>query len=447
MDDLNSGTQFDFTYDPGISTEQIIGFEMAGVIWSSYLDDDVTVRIHVESRDDLPDEVVGAALPGKKRKEKYDKISDSLSDDITTSNDLLAFENLPSTDKEFSVVVNGQELDKTKEFRLTNANAKSLDLLNDDRDKLDGYIVVNDFAGDSTVGWDYDALRNDNIEGNEIDFLSVALHETGHILGFTSGIDEDDWLEVLTESQEEEGEIKNKDFKFASILDLYRYSESSFATGNLDLSVGGNPYFSIDGGNTNLGNFANGQYTDFGGDGYQASHWEQNSNQGIMNPILPVGERRDVSELDLIAMDVIGWDLDTSNTLSWGEMYDLAVVNAEDAIVEDRSDDVEKMIKESDYDGRKRRRSTGNTYIFQIGYWQYSTFQTIDSPEEIPVEDVESESESGSQSTESVFIESEEESILEDNSDSSEVDLDDNFDITGVDYSESAEDPLLSGVI
>ena len=73
MSESDSGTQFDFTYAPGISSEQIIGFEMAGAVWSSYLQDDVTVRIYVESTDQLPEDVVGAALAGKKK--KVDKLA------------------------------------------------------------------------------------------------------------------------------------------------------------------------------------------------------------------------------------------------------------------------------------------------------------------------------------------------------------------------------------
>ena len=381
MSDLSGGTQFDFSYAPGTSMEQIIGFEMAGEIWSSYLNDNVTIRIHVESTDQLPEDVVGAALPGKKEKVKYEKLREQMSEDLTTSEDRLAFDNLPSAEKEFSVSIDGVELDKTKEFRITNANAKSLDLLNDDHKKLDGYIVVSDLTGNDAVGWDYDALRSGGIQGNEVDFLSVAMHEIGHVLGFVSGIDDNDWLEVLTKSQSEGKEIKGKDFKFASPLDLYRYSESSAANGKLDISTGGDPFFSIDGGNTRLGNFANGEYTDFGGDGYQASHWQQYSSQGIMNPILPVGQRNNVSDLDLTAMDVIGWDMENTD-LNWEQLYTNAVANSETATVEDRTKDVEKMVKESGYNVRPHRTTTRRYYAWQVGgFWQYTTLTPADDSE------------------------------------------------------------------
>ena len=38
---------FNFTYAPGTSFEQMLNFEMAGKIWSDYLADDVTINIFV----------------------------------------------------------------------------------------------------------------------------------------------------------------------------------------------------------------------------------------------------------------------------------------------------------------------------------------------------------------------------------------------------------------
>lgn len=385
----HDGTNFDFTYAPGIASEQIIGFEMAGQIWSSYLTDDVTVRIHVESTDELPENIVGAAMPGKNKKVDYDKLWKKMSEDITSSEDLLAFNNLPSTEKEFSVLIDGVELDKTKEFKLTNANAKALDLLNDNHKKLDGHIIVNDLSGSSTVGWDYDALRSDTISDDAIDFLSMAIHEVGHVLGFVSGIDDDGWLKILTESREKGKEIKDSDFKFATPLDLFRYSEESAARGEIDISTGGNPFFSLDGGNTKLGDFANGEHSEFGGDGYQASHWKQDSSQGVMNPVLPFGERKEVSALDITAMDVMGWNVNSSVSLDWNDVYNSAIASSQTAMIEDRSKDVEKMIKESNkykgihWFGSKGFGSRGYRYFWQAGLFQQIGYKFMEASEEI----------------------------------------------------------------
>ena len=387
MNEVGSETQFDFTYAPGISTEQIIGFEMAGAIWSSYLQDDITVRIYVESTDQLPENVVGAALPAKKETVNYKDLRDKMSDDITSGNDQLAFDHLPAVQDKFSIVVNGTEIVETEKFKLTNVNAKLLNFLEADYELLDGYIVVDNLTGNSNVTWDYDALRGDDIQDNEIDFLSVAMHEIGHVLGFVSGIDDDGWLELLTKYREENKSVENDDFEFNSPLDLFRYSEFSANMGIIDLSTGGNPFFSIDGGYTRLGNFANGQSTEFGGDGYQASHWQQNSSQGIMNPILPMGQRKDISDLDLIAMDVIGWDIDPLADLNWAEIHQIAIARSETAIIADRSQDVEDLIADSNYDVRRTRSTTKFDYYWQAGMWQYTTFQSITTPEVFWVEE------------------------------------------------------------
>ncbi|MEO0925087.1 MAG: NF038122 family metalloprotease [Cyanobacteria bacterium J06643_13] len=422
---LDSGTQFDFTYAPGTSTEQIIGFEMAGQVWSSYLDDDITVRIYVESTDQLPEDVVGAALPAKKKKADLNNLRKKLVDDATSSDDAAALLNLPSLDNEFSIVVDGRELEKTKDVRFTNANAKALDLLNDEPDKLDGYILVNDLTGQSTAGWNYDASRITSNGG--VDFLSVAMHEIGHVLGFVSGIDDDGWLEVLTKAEREEKELKDDAFKFASPLDLFRYSDNDLAAGKIDLSTGGNPYFSIDGGETNLASFSSGEYTDRGGDGYQASHWQNGSGLGIMNPILRAGEIKDISSLDLKAMDVIGWDINDSSS-DWQQMYNDALLESESAIVlqdakeiKEMEKDLEKMIKDSEYEGRRARSSRKSTssYAWQYGFWQFTTLEDV-ATSEIP-ELVESVLETEPTSQSSDTIEEEQTNSLNDDAESGAI--------------------------
>ena len=47
----------------------------------------------------------------------------------------------------------------------------------------------------------------------------------------------------------------------------------------------------------------------YNGDGDQASHWKDNMNLGIMDPTAAPGEVLNISENDLIAMDLIGWEV------------------------------------------------------------------------------------------------------------------------------------------
>lgn len=363
---------FNFTYAPGTTLEQRVGFEMAGQIWSSYLTDDFTTNIYVETTNQLPENVIGGALPGIEAEEEYKKYRENLAADITSRNDWIADLSLEyrkgSHDKMYAMI-NGNEVKDIERLNLTRANAKAVDLLSDsDNDKLDGYILMSDLSNTS-VDWNYDFL-NGNISDNRLDYLSVALHEVGHIMGFVSGVDDSDWLNVVTESIFEDEEIKKDKAKMFQPLDLFRYSDESAAAGMIDVSIGGNRYFSINRGWTNLGNFATGQATGFGGDGYQASHWQRQTNAlGIMDPVLSVGQKREITDLDLTAFDVIGYDANDPGVLNLTNIYQTAVNNANLASVIDRTKDVEKMIDKSEtYQGRRRGTR------WQEGFWQEAYF-------------------------------------------------------------------------
>ena len=85
---------FNFSYAPGTSWEKIVGFEVAGAIWGSYLTDDTTVNIYVETTDLLPDNVIGGALPGFKAGQDYREFRNAMGADITSTDDQLAHSTL-----------------------------------------------------------------------------------------------------------------------------------------------------------------------------------------------------------------------------------------------------------------------------------------------------------------------------------------------------------------
>ena len=405
------GTQFDFSFAPGTTQQQMIGFEMAGELWSQYLNDDVVINIHVQMTDTLPDNVIGGALPGLKKGVKFEEVSEQLWEDITSWNDWYAVNSLNGT-KEFSALVGGYRADNLKEMKLTNANLKALEPFKEqqklfekeieklDRGKndLDGFILMSDLSKQNNAVWNYDSARTSNIRSNELDFLSVAVHEVGHILGFTSGLDDSDWLNSVSKAGKElhKGKFKGEEIKLATPLDLFRYSSN----GNRDLSIGQNSYFSIDGGRSKLAEFSTGES---GGDGYQASHWKNNGTDaiGIMDPALKRGMRRDISSLDRIAMDVTGWDVVNPRQLNWSDMYSDAVRNANSAYVGDRQKDLVKMIQGSNrYHGRENRSRNRVSFsqlkkdkVYSvIAFSQHFKFQTLDDvavefqPTTIPTE-------------------------------------------------------------
>jgi hypothetical protein len=366
-----NAVQFNFTYAPNTTIEQMVGFEMAGRIWSNYLTDDVTVNIHVEMADGMPENVIGGALTGWQAREKYEDFVDSLYDDRTSTDDYTATNNLAMKHdgKKFNALVYGSnnlsigtQVKDLEKINITNANAKALGMEGKNSSSLDGYIALNNLSDT----WNYD-FSNPDVPQDKLDFLSVATHEIGHILGFASGIDDPGWLNAIEEADSDDkgkGKIDRKEAEYFSPLDQFRYSNRSANTYNEadsrkglpDLSVGDDKYFSIDRGKTSLGAFSTGESELLGGDGNQASHWKDQSNSlGIMSPLLNMGTRQSISTLDIRAFDVIGWD---ANNVGVGitqeqleRFYYEALNDANNGYFStrfDRTREVEEMIDESE---------------------------------------------------------------------------------------------------
>ncbi|NEQ49967.1 MAG: hypothetical protein F6K11_07525 [Leptolyngbya sp. SIO3F4] len=303
--------QFSFTYDPGISVEQRTGFELAARIWGAYLTDDIVVNFHIASVDQLEGNAIGGAAPFL-HEQNYGVFTQYLENDATSSSiDQQALDSLQDGNT-VDVIVDGEIIDGNSKVLLTSAQAKALgmdealvlengstwdrDLVN--TNELDGYIVIN-----QSYTWNYDFLREGTAPEKTLDFLSLAMHEIGHQLGFVSGLDG-----LLDVQQLHSGEQQVEGF---SVLDLFRHTVESSTVKNpdgavSDLSLGSNAYFSVDGGATELGLFSTGQ----SGDGLQAGHWKRMKDAlGIMDPTLAYKERLSLTKLDLQALDALGYDV------------------------------------------------------------------------------------------------------------------------------------------
>lgn len=301
----------DFTGTKG--QQALAGFNQAANFWTSKLSDDIIVEL------DIGFKSLGSTIIGQTNANTaiflYSEFTTALAADQTSSHDNIAVANLSCDDqsngqcnRKFLDQENGGALDNDGSadnyaMSITQANAKAIGLTTDS--------FGNAFnASDGSVNFSSDFLfdfdSSDGIDSNKMDFLGVAIHEIGHALGFSSGVDTYDYHYNSINS------TTNLDnYAVFNSLDLFRYSEESYAlgSGTLDFQPGADAYFSLDGGTTNLAGFSQGYY---GGDGHQASHWKDDLGLGIMDPTFYYGETGVTQALDLTAMDVIGWDINVA---------------------------------------------------------------------------------------------------------------------------------------
>jgi hypothetical protein len=285
----------------GMDPNALAGFQAAANYWQSKLTDNVTVNIDV-GFSALGPGILGSAGSTSAVFSVAD-VRAALIGDATSTNDMLAIGNLPtlsglggisfltqvnSETGSSAVTLDNDDSGNNRFLDLNTANAKAL-----------GWIAPNPLAADASItfsslfSWDFD--QSNGVGAGLQDFVGVAIHEIGHALGFVSGVDIVDGFI---------GNPTNLDsYAIYSALDFFRFS----APGTLNLAAGDAAYFSLDGGTTNLGNFSTGSIY---GDGRQASHWKDNLGLGIMDPTAnPAGQINTPSTLDLVAFDVIGWNL------------------------------------------------------------------------------------------------------------------------------------------
>jgi len=301
------------TTNPALYNNVVTGFQAAGDLWRAQLGDAVTVNVTINYA------ALGAGILGSTNNETmgatYSATAAALAADATSADDATAVGSLqpgPTLDfltNDTSVVPSPVIRDNdgsgnNSTLDIPRGNARALGLLPASDAVSDGAITFSDL-----FTWDFD--RSNGISGGTIDFVGVAAHEIGHLLGFVSGVDIVDWVSDPGPYVPEDTDLDI--FRVFSVLDLYRYSLASLAedpqpaTGALlDLAFGDEPFFSIDAGATDLATFATGQYN---GDGRQASHWKDSLGLGLMDPTFAYGEFGVISALDIQAFDVIGWDL------------------------------------------------------------------------------------------------------------------------------------------
>ncbi|MEZ6040715.1 MAG: NF038122 family metalloprotease [Planctomycetaceae bacterium] len=295
----------------GIGTQARAGFEAAAAFWSSKFSDNVFVNLNIGFTT-LGPNILGSAS-STQQLNSYTDFRNAIAADMTSFHDATFSGSLPGG-ASFDPYIN-RTSDNPNGFgsatpyvdadgganntqvRINTATAKALGLLSANAAASDASITFSD-------AFTFDFDPSDGITAGAFDFVGVAIHEIGHALGFVSGVD---ILDI--NSPPVNGPFLDNQFTFVSPLDFTRFSiDSETAGADIDWTADARAkYFSIDGGATIFQNnaFSTGFYF---GDGHQASHWKDDMGFGIMDPTLAPGELGVPSELDFIALDVIGWD-------------------------------------------------------------------------------------------------------------------------------------------
>jgi hypothetical protein len=149
----------------------------------------------------------------------------------------------------------------------------------------------------------FDFVPDDGITTNTTDFDAVAVHEIGHVLGFSSMVGSK--------------ESTPSEPVFVTVLDMFRFRPGttlgSFSTAQRILSSGGEHRFF--GGAAELG-LSTGRPNGSAGDGRQASHWKDDqlsgTHIGIMDPTIARGEREVITSNDVAAYNLLGFNTEGS---------------------------------------------------------------------------------------------------------------------------------------
>lgn len=258
-------------------TAAYIGFRAAADYWQSVLLDDVTLNFNVGfSSTGFAPTTLGST--GSSSGQKATAVwKAALTADATTALDASVVSHLPA---------------------IPNANVT----LNTTVQKALGLYTGTATASDATIRFNsaraFDFDTRDGFQTPSSDFISVAVHEMGHALGFTSAVSQNTTLNSRP-----------------SNTDMFRYKDGSWNT-----TWGGNPYFSIDGGATEF--MGNAGFS-AGPDGFQTSHWREGGRihdgvhctvltepqVGILDPTGGICQEGIVTAQDLAIFDAMGWNL------------------------------------------------------------------------------------------------------------------------------------------
>ncbi|MCE9545500.1 MAG: NF038122 family metalloprotease [Planctomycetia bacterium] len=275
----------------------LAAFNRAANQWSAIYTDPITITINADLQNMGSPTILGSTNAVVLQAD-YNTIRNAMVSDAAAEPDDTIVSFLP-TAAQFTATLPANFSLGTN-ILATKANLKALGFTG-----LDTSFGVSDATMTFNSGFAFDYDRSNGLTGGTYDFESVAAHEIGHVLGFISSVD--------TVDQTSSGTIS------PFTLDLFRFAEGTAADPAtqaqfttfarlLSPNVAANTD-DID----NEWRMSTGQSK---GDGRQASHWlDINPPIGIMDPTLASATTVNISNADMRAFDLIGYNLIRNDTV------------------------------------------------------------------------------------------------------------------------------------
>ncbi len=276
----------------------LAAFNRAAQQWEGAISDPITVTVGADMANLGSPTVIGQASSFILNC-SYACIRDPMVAAADADDGILA--SLPKAVQFDAVIPGGTVL--TGELRANKSALKAIGGFGD----LDAQFGTTDATITFNTQFSFDFDNSDGVGGGLIDFETVAAHELGHALGFTSVVDSVDAGAVSITPH---------------VLDLFRFEDGSaddptsppsFRQASRQLTAGGSPITDFI---TSVGLEAAENLMSTGvntGDGRQASHWKDNGLTGvligIMDPTLAFGAIVPITDADLRVLDLIGYDI------------------------------------------------------------------------------------------------------------------------------------------
>jgi VCBS repeat-containing protein len=309
-DTVSNLSTFDIRIIPSASLSSnaaaLAAFERAAAQWESRISDPATVNINADLSN-LGSATIIGQTQSVTIEDAYGTVRDAMVADAANEVDDAIVGSLPAAGN----FVLPSRFTYSGKVSGTKAAMKALGFTG-----LDAQFGASDADIKFNSGFAFDYDNSDGVSAGKMDFETVAAHEIGHALGFTSIVDTVDYY-----ARSGTGVTVP-----ATTLDMFRFADNvtgadpqtagEFAS--FPRSLQPNVAAVTDGiGDWDLATAENAMSTGaYTGDGQQASHWKDGDltgkQIGILDPTLAYQQVSHITDADWRALDLIGWDINTA---------------------------------------------------------------------------------------------------------------------------------------